>query len=403
VRGGTVPRALVALLAIVLSLAAIKAGSADLTWDEAWTYLHYGRSAFGFLALDYANDHPLNSLLVWASARLFGASELAIRLPNLLAAALYLYASAILVRGARLPALAFGLCVLQPYLFDYFALARGYGIAAALVQYGLVAHFFAPGERGRYATMLAACLAASLSVFSTVVALYALIAATMLHPPRRTAPALVFGLLGLVPVAGLAFVSREGLPLYGGTGSFFDAVPRSLARMYMADGWAGAGALLALLGLAALLLLGASRFGRRTRTLLLAAGLTLGASWAAARILGKPLPTGRVLIPFVPLLNLAVIAAAEDVHATSRHPGRITAAAGAVCAILAAVWLGRLHFERYRDWPEDAHLAARTARALATGRPCLPPELWDRYGSRYYLARWFAPGPVPDPPRCPSP
>lgn len=410
------PRALSVVLVLVLALIAIKAASADLTWDEAWTYLFYGRSPLGFLKLDYANDHPFNSLLIWAATRIFGNSELAIRTPNVLAAALYLYSSALLIGRVRLKALAFALCVLNPYLFDYFALGRGYGIAAALVQYGLVARFFPTEGRRGYVTMLAACLLASLSVFSTVVVLYAIMAAELVtdrlsraepeaRPSRTIATSIPFAALGLLAVSGLLWVSREGLPLYGSTDWFFDAVPRSLARMYVSERWSGVVAVLGIAAIAALILLGFRRFGRRSCTLLLGCAIGLGATWIAARGLGKPLPTGRLLVPWVPLFNLTLISMTEDLR---RHAGRfgakrIALASWLLCAVLAAIWLGRLHFQRYADWPQDYRLQARLAQALASGRGCLPPDVWDRYGHLYYLTRWFPADHVPDPPRCPSP
>ena len=226
-------------LCLVFAVIVIKAASADLTWDEAWTYLHYGRTPLGFTQLDLANDHPLNSILVWASTWLFGNSEFIIRIPNVLAGGLYLAATARLVRGARLKVLAFAICVLQPYLIDYFSLARGYGLAVALVQCGLVAGFFADAGRQRLATMLGCWALASFAIFSTVVALYALIGAHLVDAwrhRRETGGAvsglrisLAFGALGLLPVAGLLWVSRDGLPLVGSSVGFFDAVPRAVA------------------------------------------------------------------------------------------------------------------------------------------------------------------------------
>ncbi len=414
-------------LGLIFAGIVIKAASSDLTWDEAWTYLFYGRTPLGFTRLDYANDHPLNSILVWASTRMFGNSEFIIRIPNVLAGGLYLYSSALLIGAVRGKLLAFALCVLQPYLLDYFALARGYGIAAALVQFGLVAHFFGP--RPRPWLMLASCLLASLTVFSTVVVLYALIGSVLLlrFRPTLTQPSpggrglslplppgegrgeglgllLVSGLLGLIPVAGLLRVSRDGLPLYGSTAGFFDATVRGVALMYVPDTWSTAAAVAILLGLAALLVGGSRCFGRRAATLLLASAAGLGATWLSARVLGKPLPTGRLLLPSVPLWNLTVIAMAEDIRVAAGGLGRrATAGVGPVlCIVLGAIFLHKLHFQRYSDWPQDYRLQNRLAQALAAGK-CLPPDVWERYGHVYYLERWFPPDRRPPDVRCPQP
>ena len=424
------------VLGLVFAGVVIKAASADLTWDEAWTYLFYGRTPLGFTRLDYANDHPLNSILIWASTRMFGNSEFIIRIPNVLAGGLYLYSSAKLIGVVRGKLLAFGLCVLQPYLLDYFALARGYGIAAALVQFGLVAHFFGPKPRPRL--MLAACLLASLTVFSTLVVLYALLGSLALtaviakiaatrqssasasagslrrdaprddgegrHGPRVAALTALFGLLGLLPIAGLLHVSRDGLPLYGSTAGFFDAIVRGVARMYVPNHWSTLVAVVILLGVSGLLLGDVRSMSARARTLTLASAGALGATWLAARAGGEPLPTGRLLLPFLPLWNLSAIAMAEDIRAASGplRPRMMRGAGAVLCVALGAVFLYRLHFQRYADWPQDYRLQNRLVRALASGGHCFPPDVWERYGHVYYLERWFPPDRRPPDVQCPQ-
>ncbi len=417
-------------LGLLFASIVIKAASSDLTWDEAWTYLFYGRTPLGFTRLDYANDHPLNSILIWASTRMFGNSEFIIRIPNVLAGGLYLYSSAKLIGAVRGKLLAFALCVLQPYLLDYFALARGYGIAAALVQFGLIMHFFGPRSRPRL--MLGACLLASLTVFSTVVVVYALVGSMIVVGVRKpftqpssraraessplTLPlegngrgeavglALAFGALGLLPVAGLLHVSREGLPLYGSTAGFFDAMLRGVARMYVPDAWSTALAVAILLAVLALLLGDARSMSSRAATLTLASAGALGATWLAARVGGKPLPTGRLLLPFLPLWNLSALAMAEDIRAApSLLRSRVLRGAGAaLCVALGAVTVQRLHFQRYADWPQDYRLQSRLVQALAGGGHCLPPDVWERYGHVYYLDRWFPPDRRPPDARCPQ-
>ncbi len=398
------------VLCLVFAFVVIKAASADLTWDEAWTFLFYGRTPLGFTRLDYANDHPLNSILIWCAGRLFGNSELIIRLPNVLAAGIYLWASARLIGRVQLKLLAFAICVLQPYLMDYFALARGYGLAAALVQVGLVEHFFVtPGRR--YGVLLATLLLASLSIFSTVTILFALVLShstvALLSRGERRPLDLPLSLAalaaGLAPVAGLLWVSRDGVPLYGSTSGFFDAVLRGIARMYVPNSWSAWVAIGLCVAVAILLVLGGRRFGPRARTLLLASALCLGAAWISARALGKPLPTGRVLLPWMPLFYLAVVAMAEDVWAAGGPIRRrwVAASSAVLCAGLALIFVQKLHFQRYSDWPEDYRLQNRLVQALTEGG-CLPAEVWGRYGHVYYLDRWFPPGRRPPDVECPS-
>ena len=175
--------------------------------------------------------------------------------------------------------------------------------------------------------------------------------------------------------------------------------------MYVPDAWSTATALAILLGLAVLLVGGFRCFGRRAATLLLASAGALGATWLSARVLGKPLPTGRLLLPAVPLWNLTVVAMAEDVRLAGSRLGRLVmeGAGPALCVVLGLIFLHKLHFQRYSDWPEDYRLQNRLAQALAGRRDCLPADVWERYGHVYYLDRWFPPDRRPPDVRCPLP
>ncbi len=81
-----------------------------------------------------ANDHWLNTFLMRCSRSLFGDGELALRLPNVLAFALYLVVIFLIVRRAdHILLMLWGsaLLLLDPFLLDFFSLARGYGLSLA--------------------------------------------------------------------------------------------------------------------------------------------------------------------------------------------------------------------------------------------------------------------------------
>ncbi len=82
-----------------------------------------------------ANHHLLNTVLMRWCSKLFGNSELALRLPNVAAHGLYLLSALALVRRFHGPALqvaGFVLLNLSLLLLEYFVVARGYGLAVAL-------------------------------------------------------------------------------------------------------------------------------------------------------------------------------------------------------------------------------------------------------------------------------
>ncbi|MBS4061721.1 MAG: glycosyltransferase family 39 protein, partial [Bacteroidetes bacterium] len=91
-----------------------------------------------------ANNHLLNTWLIRQSTRLSGSnSELALRFPNVLAFLVYGIAVWLILKPWKNnPLLYFsgcGLLLLNPYMIDFFSLARGYGLALA---FGLMAIYF---------------------------------------------------------------------------------------------------------------------------------------------------------------------------------------------------------------------------------------------------------------------
>lgn len=111
-----------------------RAATYPFTHDES---LSYGMLTWAPEWASTANNHPLNTLLLRACAALFGSSELSLRLPNVLALLLYLTAAVLLLRRLEhpLPQLAgFVLLVLNPFVLDFFAVARGYGLALGFLM-----------------------------------------------------------------------------------------------------------------------------------------------------------------------------------------------------------------------------------------------------------------------------
>ena len=99
-----------------------------------------------------ANNHLLNTYLFQLTTKWFGVSEYSIRLPNLVAHGLYLFTSLWLVwtAGKQWWQVLLGFIVLnaQPYLLDFFSLARGYGLCVGLVM-GSILSFIQFLRKGR--------------------------------------------------------------------------------------------------------------------------------------------------------------------------------------------------------------------------------------------------------------
>lgn len=125
---------------------ALRAARLSFTHDEA---LSFKLVEDGELLAYTANNHLLNTWLMALCSALFGKSELALRLPNLLACLLYLYFCSRLILKAEKPVLAFfafPLLFFNPFMLDFFGLARGYGLSLGCMAGAL--YFFLRQDPG---------------------------------------------------------------------------------------------------------------------------------------------------------------------------------------------------------------------------------------------------------------
>lgn len=112
-----------------------------LTYDEAATFQRY--VDVGFTAVfdfNVATNHLLNTLLTWISVQVFGSAPWALRLPTVLGGFAFIIFAAAIARRApntMLGLAGFVLLIANPYVLDYLALSRGYGLALGLLMAGL--------------------------------------------------------------------------------------------------------------------------------------------------------------------------------------------------------------------------------------------------------------------------
>ena len=119
---------LIIVLLFLLSYVIYRACSLCFTHDEALSF----KIILGdrFLA-GTANNHLLNTFLMSVCYKFLGNSEISLRLPNILGFMLYAFACFELLKNKSFIILFSGICLLllNPYLIDFFSLARGYGLA----------------------------------------------------------------------------------------------------------------------------------------------------------------------------------------------------------------------------------------------------------------------------------
>lgn len=125
-----------AAVAGLATYAVARAVRVPLTYDEAAAYLRY-IAADPLAPFDFsvATNHLLNSLLTKLFSTIAGSSEVVLRIPSLIGYGLYVCFSLLMLRKVRYREIALGaflLLNLNPYVLDYFALSRGYGLSLGL-------------------------------------------------------------------------------------------------------------------------------------------------------------------------------------------------------------------------------------------------------------------------------
>ena len=110
----------------------------SFTHDESLSFSIFNDVAT--ISTTTANNHILNTFLMWISSFILGNSEWALRLPNVLAFGVYLSACYLLLikdKSNWLLIIGSSLLLLNPFSIEFFALARGYGISLGCMMVSL--------------------------------------------------------------------------------------------------------------------------------------------------------------------------------------------------------------------------------------------------------------------------
>ncbi|HMP31189.1 MAG TPA: hypothetical protein PKD85_16400, partial [Saprospiraceae bacterium] len=153
-----------------------KSATMSMTHDESASFFYLNDvSIWGHLfdaqAWPNANNHWLNTILFQFSTRIFSIHDWSIRLPNVFSFLVYSYYFIKLlekVNEAHLRFLGFTVALLNPYLLDFFTVARGYGLGLAFSKAALyhVYNYIINRKNSDIARGSFAFSIASLSLFS---------------------------------------------------------------------------------------------------------------------------------------------------------------------------------------------------------------------------------------------
>jgi len=160
---------------------AARAVRVPLTYDEAATYIRYiaphtvpefDAGPLAVFNFEVATNHFFSTALTKLATVAAGSSELVLRLPALLGYGLYLWFSAAILRrltGGLVAVAGLLLLNLNPYLLDFFALSRGYGLAIGTMMGAL--SFWMKGELRPTLLFASAAVLANFSMLNVYLAL----------------------------------------------------------------------------------------------------------------------------------------------------------------------------------------------------------------------------------------
>ncbi len=122
----------------------IRAVFVPFTFDESATFFHFIHKGdfWFFTSLPDANNHFINSLFTYISYNLFGSSKIALRLPNLISAIIflyYLYRCSTFIKSNPIRWVFILSLLFAHNLVEFFALSRGYGLSIAFL-FGALYH-----------------------------------------------------------------------------------------------------------------------------------------------------------------------------------------------------------------------------------------------------------------------
>lgn len=368
------------LFGALFSYILTRAATLSITHDEALTYQIIQGDPN---QINTANHHLLNTWLSGFTLNWFHLPEFGLRFPNVLAFACYFFYSLRILKSWSSPKLVLpGILLLtcNPFLLDYFSLARGYGLSIGLLMASLyyLLKVYHPGKFPSRNPLVPATLFASLALLANLnlLNIFLLIQAFLLlalciRPQqwsiiRTTAISLAFlvSVTCLIYALQRLFFLRDNAQLYFGVNELRVTLNYLITTsFYTKTGFDGSAFLRLLL---VVLMLSSAFIGliyeRGTgvlRILTLLIGLSFVALVAEHYLFDALYPVDRASLYLYPLITLLLLLGAGTLvqHTTGKalFTSLLVAVYG-MTGLYLAVSLPRFNTEKYLTWTEFAHI-----------------------------------------------
>lgn len=379
-------------------LIVIRACFQSITIDEATSYLLYASSAHQFTQWYPASgNHVLNSLLMRLVTSVFPLTAFTVRIPALFGGFVYIAAAfylCLLLTGRKLLQIALLTCLIfNPLILDYLVAARGYGLALGFLMaaIAIIANAVMTPNASDAAfwtkciwisTLVGLSLTANFSFAiadAVVLSVFFIWAARLSRQRVRLflscygpAAAVVFLICGSVlrefPRDQLYFGANSVAETWRSiASSSFDDLNPNVVNPWLLKWMAPLPSVLPFVGFGvALLLIAGIEIGRMrsrdlkpqgqlafVRLLVVSATLIFLVHWIAFHSIHLLLPKQRTALFFVPLLTLALGAAAA-LRLRPGNPRPVGLLAAGVLAVSGLYFLGCLRLGYFKEWKFDS-------------------------------------------------
>ena len=300
---------LMIILSSLFILIVFKAKNTEITVDEAYSFLNYSYVG-DYLNIGIANNHILNSYLIYLFQNI-GYSELILRLPNVLFGLIYLLVVFQISKRTKNYIFSSALLLLNPYLIDFFSIARGYGISTSLIFLAL--YLYASFKENSLIWPIILLSISTLSYHVSVVYLITFWFFNLKEIFTNEKKILAFFInvmvvaTSVVNIYILFLVTAIDKPLYGVVDTtIVNVISQSfgLHGLYMNEN------LLFKLFLSTLFLLpilSFNKFEKNTKRILLISYSSLFSIYLIPYIIDKPFPLLRTVLPFLPPILFLVV------------------------------------------------------------------------------------------------
>ena len=314
-----------------------------------------------------ANNHFLNTWLIGFFRKIFGDSELSLRLPNIIGFIFYGLGCYRFLKDKKLFIVICGiaLLLLNPYVIDFFSVARGYGLALGffMFSFSYFINCFETNSVEDYLKngsislllLIIACLANLTYVNINLIILLLLFLGGLKFikhlPPlkKQTLPILALAINGIITLLLIKELLRlkEAKELYhGGTVGFIDDTVRELifnsvfyySHQYEYNYIYSIGYVFAVIFVSLLIYALAKRKFNKFSVTTIFLGLLVLAPIIQLHVLHTPLPYGRTSIYYSCIFGITLVLFFEQISTANQTAKKSKAWARILATFITIIW-----------------------------------------------------------------